>query len=273
MIIDAHIHITDRDGTGEDFQAKLKAGGVDAAAVFSLPPNNLMKIKSGSDDERLDYLFEFTGGAENIYPVFFLDPWAPDAKDQVHKAVDRGVMAFKIIATEHDPCEGPTMDVYREIAAAGKPIFFHSGILYSLKPWSIHSRPILFEPLIEIEGLRFSLAHISWPWMNECVALFGHAFNRRWQLKGESESAEMFVDTTPGAPRALRQDALMRCYANPQMPDKIFWGTDGHANRYSDQTARDWIAEDKVILDSLGLDADAQEQFFSGNLLRFLGVS
>jgi predicted TIM-barrel fold metal-dependent hydrolase len=68
---------------------------------------------------------------------------------------------FKIICTHFYPGDERVLEFARFCAENGKPIFFHSGILYDGKVSSKYSRPIGFEDLIQVNGLRFSIAHIS----------------------------------------------------------------------------------------------------------------
>ena len=63
------------------------------------------------------------------------------------------------------------MEVFRTISQADRPILFHSGILWDGKPSGPYNHPAGFESLLEVDGLRFCLAHISWPWCDELIAV------------------------------------------------------------------------------------------------------
>ena len=74
-------------------------------------------------------------------------------------------------------------------------------------------------------GLRFALAHVSWPWVDECLAVYGkflNALTRRREL-----SVEMFIDTTPGTPRIYRQEVLTKLMTiGYDVEHNILFGTD-----------------------------------------------
>lgn len=75
-------------------------------------------------------------------------------------------------------------------------------------PSSQYNRPSEFEPLLEINGLKFSLAHISWPWCDELIAVYGKFLNA--YAGNPDHSVEMFIDITPGTPPIYRQEVLTK---------------------------------------------------------------
>jgi predicted TIM-barrel fold metal-dependent hydrolase len=164
------------------------------------------------------------------------------------------------------------MEVFAAVARTGKPLLSHSGILWDHKASGRYCRPVNFEPLLGIPDLRFALAHMSWPWTDECIAVFGKflaACRHRPEL-----SAEMFIDITPGTPPIYRSEALTRlCTVGYHVEHNVQFGTDCNANAYRGEWARDWIDRDNTIYDELGLSAEMRDNIYSGNLLRFLGLS
>ena len=271
MILDGHIHITGKEGKREDFADKLKAAGVDGGVVLSMPPRRIRSSEPMSVAERLDNLFYWTDVSENVYPFYFIDPTDDDATEQAHLAVERGVYGFKIGCSRHDPGDERAMKTYQAIADAGKPILFHSGILYDGRPSAEHNRPAKFEALLGIKGLKFALAHISWPWCDECIAVFGKFWNSNW-MKPEL-GIEMFIDVTPGTPPVRRPYALEGVVGYPNAANSAFFGTDGRVNDYGTDNTREYIRLDTQIYDSLGLDKEGRNKIFSENLLRFIGVA
>ncbi len=106
------------------------------------------------------------------------------------------------------PGDSRAIKVYKAIAERRKPILFHSGILFDGQDSSRFNRPFEFEALINIEGLRFALAHISWPWHDECIAVYGKLLCVRNSRPGVMD--EMFIDTTPGTPAIYREEVLTK---------------------------------------------------------------
>ena len=289
MILDGHIHIyADRKGrprnSPSEFMKRLGQAGVDGGIVISIaPPGHKAFGDPVMANARLEDVLGVceaaagSPGQPGLYPFFWIDPMEPDAIEQVDEAVKRGVAGFKVICHAYEPGAPRAMEVFGRIASKNKPILFHSGILWDNTASSQYNRPVLFERLIEIEGLRFALAHIAWPWCDELVAVYGKFATN---LRVRHSTAEMFVDTTPGTPPIYRRDALRKLFKAGMAPgdvvlfrveDNVFFGTDRSVNRFDVEGVRDLIALDREILDELSLDETTQEAYFSRNLLRFLG--
>ncbi len=272
MFFDGHIHVMGDRKEKADFDSKMKEAGVDGGVVLSLPPAVFRALgKPLSVKDRLEDLFYWTEGNENLYPFYWIDPTEDDAIDQVGLAVEKGVMGFKVICSQHRPGDERAMPVYSVIAKARKPILFHSGILWDGLPSSPNNRPVEWEAMLDVEGLRFSLAHVSWPWYDECIAVYGKfqtSLSRRSEL-----SCEMFIDLTPGTPEIYRREVLTKLYTvGYDIENNIFWGSDNHTAGYSMDWVKNWLEIDKGIFNELGLSEDVQEKALSGNLKRFVGI-
>ena len=272
-ILDGHIHIREgaRDRAG--LLQRLQAAGVDGGALISLSPNSFSFTgRSVSPAERLDDLFYWCEASPTLYPLYWIDPLERDAIDQVAMAVDRGVSGFKVICDRFYPGDERAMRTFEAIAQAHCPILFHSGILWDGKPSGRYNRPVEFEALLEVEGLRFSLAHISWPWCEELIAVYGkflNAYTRRPDL-----TVEMFIDTTPGTPLIHRREALTKLFtAGYDVEHNVIFGSDCHADDYHVAWTKQWIQRDMEILEQLGVASETIDCVFAQNLQRFLGQS
>ena len=288
MILDGHIHIGRGDPNPTDLAEKMQVAGAAGGVIISMPPVCFLpsddRVPSdarpddmpvwgapAAADERLDNLFAWTDGPAEFFPFFWIDPTEDDAVDQVARAVERGVAGFKVICSHHYPGDERAMGVYRAIAEADKPMLFHSGILWDGKPSSNYSRPAGFEDLLPVPRLRFALAHISWPWCDECLAVYGKF--RAAKQRRPSLSCEMFIDTTRGTPLIYRRDALTKLFTvGYELEGNVFFGSDCMTGSYGVERTRDTIRFDRDVLAELGLSDAVQEQVFSGNLRRFLGV-
>lgn len=270
MILDGHIHVHYGEVDRAGFHAALKKSGIDGGIVLSLPPASFYKDNRNlSYVERLDNLYSWTGDHSGLYPFFWIDPLEQDALEQVAFAYKRGVKGFKVICSHFYPGDEKALEVYKAIAGINRPILFHSGILWDGQPSSKFNRPAEFEALLEIDGLRFALAHISWPWYDENIAVYGkfqHAHSLRPGL-----TTEMFIDTTPGTPPIYREDALTKLFTvGYNVSDNVFFGTDCLTIDYSCSSTAEWIGRDNEIYRRLGIERDVIEKIYSKNLIRFV---
>jgi len=221
-------------------------------------------------DFRLTAVLEFCRAHPRLYPFFWIDPLEPDAADQVIEAVKRGIHGFKIICNAFYPGDEKALALYRLMAHHQKPLLFHSGILWDGTDSSKYNRPVGFEALLNVEGLKFTLAHMSWPWCDECFAVYGK-FLSAYTIDPQGRS-EIFLDITPGTPRIYREEALTKLFGmGCDVADNVVFGTDCPAHDYSVAWAGEWIARDEAIMDKLGVSSQEKSKVFADNLLRFLG--
>jgi predicted TIM-barrel fold metal-dependent hydrolase len=273
MVLDGHIHIVQGAPDQAGFVQRLEAAGVDGGILISLaPPCFGEERQATAPAERLENLFAWCETHPNLHPFYWIDPIAEDALVQVEMAVERGVAGFKVICDRYYPGDERAMETYRRIARAGQPTLFHSGILWDGKPSAPYNRPGEFEALLQVEGLRFALAHISWPWCDELIAVYGkflNAYTRRSDL-----SVEMFIDTTPGTPPIYRREALTKLFTvGYDVAHNVIFGSDSTPNEYNVAWVREWIDRDKRIFSELGLSEKTIGGVFAENLKRFLGIS
>jgi len=267
MILDGHIHI----GPGAPDQAGLKhrlsEAGIGGGILISQRP-----AADTTSEKRLANLVAWCRDAPDWYPFFWIDPMSETAMDDVAMAVEADVLGFKIICGSFFVREHGVLKVLHRIAEHGKPVLFHSGILWDGYPSSRFNRPVEFEVLLEVPRLRFTLAHMSWPWCDECLAVYGKflaARERRPEL-----SAEMFIDITPGTPPIYREEALTKLFTiGYDVQHNICFGTDCGTVNYDAAWAQSWLARDRAIFDRLGLPRETVARVLGGNLRRFAGVS
>ncbi|MBN1899983.1 amidohydrolase family protein [Candidatus Sumerlaeota bacterium] len=271
MILDGHIHILSGNCSREDFVKRLKKAGIGGGVIISLPPRSFSWVApAASTKERLDNLFFWREAAPNLFPFFWIDPMENDALKQIDLAVKRGAAGFKIICNNFFPSDPQALKIIGEIAQRGKPILFHSGILWDGKASSAYNRPAEFEILLEIRGLKFALAHIGWPWRDELLAVYGKFQNAR--LLRKDSTVEMFIDITPGTPPIYRQDALTKIFQiGYDVENNVIFGSDSIVNEYNVSWLREWIKRDNAIYKKLRLSQKVVKKIYSENLKRFLG--
>jgi predicted TIM-barrel fold metal-dependent hydrolase len=273
MILDGHIHIEGDVIDGDSFLRSAEQVGIDGGIVISQAPDSYYNSGRTGDiaraAERLEGLFARTSKCDNLYPFFWIDPLEPDACEQVSLAYRMGVCGFKVICDRYYPYDNRPMEIFSAIANFGKPVLFHSGILWDGKFSSIFNRPVGFEALLKLDGLRFALAHASWPWIDECIALYGKVCHAR---ENGCSTAEMFIDITPGTPEIYREELLTKLFTvGYNIENNIFFGVDGSFDNYSSDYAKKWIDIDSKIFSRLQLSKEVVSKVFSGNARRFLG--
>lgn len=269
MIFDGHIHITEGDLNPGPFLQQLHSVDIDGGIVVSIDPPGYAQAGRPAAPERVEQVVGLCDEEENLFPFFWIDPLEDDASEQISMAVEKGINGFKVICDRYLPENERAMAIFRKIADAGFPIMFHSGILWDGKPSSHFNRPAGFECLLDVKGLRFSLAHISWPWVDECIAVYGKFLNAASNNKAACD--QMFIDTTPGTPEIYRMEALTRLFTvGYEVKDNVWFGTDSRANGYNAAWARTWVDRDREILKELKITEPETEQYFSKNLLRFV---
>ena len=207
---DAHTHVY----PGEPDPAKLVKSFADAGlrggVVFSRCPNTWQVPGAPllTPEEAMDNVIAWCSGSPSIYPFYWIDPGADNAVELVDMATEKGIYGFKVIRGAEKPVDAKSLKCYRRMAEKGKPVTFHTGILWDGRDSSEFFRPANWEGLLEAPHLRFALAHVSWPWCDECIAVYGKILNA--VVRRGFEIPEMFIDTTPGTPKLYRKDALAR---------------------------------------------------------------
>lgn len=268
-IYDMHIHSYNMKPNPTALIAEMDAAGVRGGCVFSNWPKECDPQIGTTFEERLAEALAWVRGCEDrLFPVLWIHPYEDNIIEKVHVAAEAGIAAFKIICTDFYVYEEPCLRLLREIASLDLPVIFHTGILWDGKVSSNYNRPLNWEVLLEIEGLRFSMGHCSWPWVDECIALYGkflHSLTTR-------NAAEMFFDITPGTPEIYRRELLTKLFRiGYDVGHNILFGTDASAEGYRREWVTNWLKIDGKIMDDLGVNGECRRLMYEENLMRFLG--
>jgi predicted TIM-barrel fold metal-dependent hydrolase len=202
MYSDCHIHC--RAGAdGNEILRAMDAREMEKAVLIA--PH---MTKSDSEVVESIGLIEATCAPdpERLLGFAFVDPSLPGAVDHVRMAVDRGLKGFKLMPDHWYPYEERLFPTYAAIEEVRKPMLWHSGILWGNMDSSRFCQPVFYEVLIHFPKVKFALAHISWPWTDECLAVAGRI--RAAARRDEGRQMQMFVDITRGTPDFYRVDAL-----------------------------------------------------------------
>ena len=222
MINDAHVHFRGGE-TAAGTLAAMDSAGVEKMAGISPNPGT----DAEAQRENLQYLHPILEEARGrIYGMAYINPTLGDAPDTAEWAVaDLGYRGIKMAPDHWYPYDERILPTYERIEKLGVPILFHAGILWANGDSSRFCQPVNFEVLINYPGIRFSLAHIGWPWTDECIAVGGRfaakVVDPEVGLQEHAPrpaaedpyAAQMFVDITLGAPRPYRRDAISKALA------------------------------------------------------------
>ena len=282
MRIDCHIHSNVADADRTDIISNMKAGGFDGGIIFSQSPSGMFG-DSPAPEKRMDAVLKICYGHKYLFPFYWINPTEPDALEQVELAGNKGLMGYKIICSAHYPCDERAMSVYKKIAEQGKPVMFHSGILYDGRNASgNYNRPCGFEGLLSVDGLRFSLAHVSWPWTDECTAVYGKFNSALGHSKPDSPAGEMFIDLTPGTPKPYRKPMYEKLlFSGYNIKKNLLYGIDNSTGPYSPNYSKSFLDLDEEIFEEfektggmfgVKLDDDFREYLYYKNAIRFIGL-
>jgi hypothetical protein len=269
---DSHIHVMGGEPDPEKLFNSFKAAGLAGGCIFSQPPRKTNRAIPDPlpPEKAMEDCIRWASASPTIYPFYYIDPTAPDALELVDMAVAKGFYGFKVIRNDGYPCDEKTIPVYQRIAHHDKPVTFHTGILWDGCDSSSFFRPTNWEGLLACPKLRFALCHISWPWCDECIAVYGKFLNAITR-NGWQNVPEMFIDTTPGTPKIYRKDALSKIYTvGYDVMDHVMFGTDCRVSKYNVNWAKDWLATDDGIYDGLALDARMRDSAYRTSLQRYL---
>lgn len=234
-IYDGHIHFMPPSGDSPAvFAEKAKSVGIDGGMIISFPPaDNYLytsrRQQAPTNQRRMRDVIGYCAEIADYYPCYWINPTEPDAVGQVEHAKEQGIAAIKVICSKHPPSAG--MPAYRKCAELNLPVLFHSGILWDGEVSAEFNRPSAFECLLEVYGLRFALAHVSWPWCDECVALYGKL--RQARFARPDRNVDMYIDICPGAPDIVREEVFRKMVLlGYDVKDNLIFGVDGTVNSY-----------------------------------------
>ena len=266
---DAHAHVYPGTPHSEAYWERLRAAGFVGGVVLSENPDPMDNTRPLDPEKAMDNAIAWAGASRTLYPFYWINPVRDDAADLVDMAIDKGMFGFKVLPGTFMPGDPKALPVYEKMAKAGKPVLFHSGILWDGRPSSKFTRPGNFEELIDIPNLRFCLAHVSWPWCDECIAVYGKFLNA---LTVDTRlRAEMFIDVTPGTPEIYRREVLTKLFTiGYDVADHVQFGTDCRLDDYQVGWATGWQRTDDAIYAALGFDAAAVDSIYRRSFQTFL---
>jgi predicted TIM-barrel fold metal-dependent hydrolase len=263
MFSDCHIHCRP-DARGKGVLKAMDSVEMDRAVLIA--PH-----MTGSNEEVVQSIRIITricaAGPERLLGFAWVEPTLSDAADHVQLAADKGLKGIKMIPDHWYPYEERFFPVYAKIEELRKPLLFHSGILFGNMDSSRFCRPAFYEVMVHFPKVKFALAHISWPWTDECIAVAGRM--RAAAGWGHVDRMQMYIDTTRGTPDFYRADALDKALKYLGA-GRLVYGSDDHAPGDLTYSRRGIEADREIICQQLRRSEDEFHQIASQNLDDFL---
>jgi len=189
-----------------------------------------------------------------------VDQLAEDAPAMLARAHDMGCLGLKLFNFGHYPEDERCFPTYEACQKLRMNILFHTGILGDGRNSRFH-KPVNLEILKNWPRVRCLLAHISWPWTDECIATVGMCvhFDRK-------AASQLVVDITPGAPPEWREEATIKV-VNYLGDEAIVFGSDTQSNNPTyGKTVFDSY---RAIFLKNRVPAKSQEKIFYTNAMKF----
>ncbi|MFB9676309.1 amidohydrolase family protein [Streptosporangium vulgare] len=199
--------------------------------------------------------------ADVLIPFASVDPWKGRAgvREARRLVAEHGVRGFKF----HPSVQGMAPDdraaypLYEAIEEMGVPALFHTGQTgigaglpggggIRLK----YSNPMLVDDVaVDFPELRIILAHPSFPWQDEALAVATH-------------KPYVYIDLSGWSPKYF--PPLLVRYANTLLKDKVLFGSD-----YPMITPDRWLAD----FDALDIKPEVRPKILKDNAARLLGLT
>ena len=254
-IIDTHVHIFgDVDIT--DLIREMDENGVERSIILSMYDRRSLR---GTREHLLDARRMVKQFPDRLDCLAFVNPTIPGMASLCEEALgEMGFAGLKIIPDHYYVTDESLEPFWEAMNRAKASILFHTGMLSGFDDSSRFCRPIYLEKLVHYPHIRFSMAHVAWPWIEECLAVMG-----RFRDIAETPDAwQSYVDITIGPPPHIRKQAVANAIAFSGA-DHVVFGSDASLPGGLDSQKRD-IREWKRIFAELGLDDVTQERIFSG---------
>ncbi len=270
MAIDVHIHTRGTEDGNKILKAMDKVG-LERVVLFAVPPHRSEAAKGLKEPHKkiIDDIAKLVSvDPDRLIGFAWIEPTLDDAQAGVDYALgEKKLRGVKMIPNHWYPADERAQACYQKIDGYAKPMLFHTGILWGDSDTSQYCRPAFYEIMLHYPNIKFAMAHMSWPWTDECFAVCGK-FRAAGGYKKDNWRA--FVDITSGAPRIWKVDALRKALA--YLGDRnLIYGSDCFAAEDPDDLNGN-LQMDREILRECGCSDETMERIFTKNSLTWLGI-
>jgi predicted TIM-barrel fold metal-dependent hydrolase len=238
MILDAHTHLTGSEEPGQILEC-MNACAVEKAFIFApeldvatrhLTNNNLDDIRKHND-----YCADVCSAEpDRLLGFCTLNPAPEIGEGDLDRAVDLMVEeahrcyhelglrgAGELVPTRWYPYDPPLLRLWETLADLGMYTVFHTGIFYDGRE-SSYCRPTYYEVAHQVRGFMGHLAHVGWPWHDECIAVIniGSKF-----MRSDPDEWGFKTDLSFGAPADWQLEVWQRSI-DTLPPDMLLYASD-----------------------------------------------
>lgn len=98
--------------------------------------------------------------------------------DAAHAQLGMKAIAVAPAAQDFHPADSRAMQVFAEAAKRKMPVFVEQGIHFSASSKMEFARPVLLDEVArELPNLKLVIAHMGYPWIDECIVMLGKHAN------------------------------------------------------------------------------------------------
>ena len=255
-IVDCHVHLKGEPDAAAVLK-RMDANGVARLLVLSecertslaKTRENLLRAKKLCD-----------AAPDRLSCLAWVNPTLAGVGDLAAEALEKlGFAGLKIIPDHWFAYEERLEPFWARMDGLNARILFHTGILYGFEDGSRFCHPVYLEKLLHYPRIRFAMAHISWPWCEDCLAVMGRM---RAAAGYKAEGWQSYVDLTPGTPKHIRKQAIANAVSFCGV-ERILYGTDDTLP--SELSYQKQILDgDLAIFSELGLTPAQKERILSG---------
>uniref|UniRef100_A0A7J2U1Z0 Amidohydrolase-related domain-containing protein n=1 Tax=Ignisphaera aggregans TaxID=334771 RepID=A0A7J2U1Z0_9CREN len=218
---DVHVHSSGRE-RAEDVENVLDSSGIEKIVLISYHPYLLRDVWTPISVEEFKESIKHLACLQKalrgrVYGFVFVDPrMVGDVKELVKLVewalIDQELVGVKMIPAGWYPYEEKLYTLYEKLEELNTPVLFHCGISWGFPDSSRFCRPVYFEALMKFKKLKFILAHLCWPWIDEALAVGGR-FLYPAKYGYLSYKPQILFDISSGAPWLWKIDALRKAIA------------------------------------------------------------
>jgi predicted TIM-barrel fold metal-dependent hydrolase len=279
MAIDVHIHLKGHEDGNRILKAMDEAGITRMVLIskapprsFSMGPSQLAEEPAGGFTHRevLDNLAQIVApDKDRLLGFAWIEPTLSDAQWALDYALgEKELAGVKMMPYHWYPSDERAQAIFAGIETHRKPLLVHTGALWGFTDSSQFCKPMYMEVLLRYPGVRVALAHIGWPWTDECLAVGGKF--RAAASRDSGRERNCFIEISSGAPRIWKVDALRKALAYLG-DDRLIYGSDLFEAE-DPARLRQYIQEEISVLQEAGALPETIERIMSRNALTWLGL-